>query len=187
MKYLYLLLSACVFTACGLSSAHPKKPVKAKPAHVLPAFYKNAAAPGKAKTDTVYEGQTDAYATYYVIVADTGRNYDELKTKMFALHEATNLLIDTMGRSYNKAKDLIALPDDDEDDIVAGDYYPRRYVSSTLSLEYLTTYIEDANPKTIALIAGIYETKASAESALKAMGHVEAHTLKARIYEGCLH
>ncbi|HEY9197193.1 MAG TPA: hypothetical protein VIM77_13040 [Mucilaginibacter sp.] len=43
------------------------------------------------------------------------------------------------------------------------------------------------NSKTIALITGIYETLASAGSALKAMGHVDAHMLKARIYEGCLH
>ena len=55
-----------------------------------------------------------------------------------------------MERTYDKAKNLIALPDNHEDEIYAGDYLPRRYPSSTLSLEYLQFYQEAASEKSIA-------------------------------------
>lgn len=129
------------------------------------------------------------YATYFVVVADTGSNYYFLYKKMFDLNRQLNRSIDTMGRSYNKVKNLIALPDNDEDEIYAGDYFPRRFPSDNLSLEYVSFYQEQAGDKTIALVTGIYETEKSADSALTILKKTEkkAFKIKADIYVGCMH
>lgn len=108
----------------------------------------------------------DQVETYYVIIADTGFIYHSLRDKMFRLHQQVGNPIDKMRRSYNEAKNLIALSDDDEDDIYRGDYFPRRFASNALSLEYLRFYEETSLEKSIALVAGIYETKDSSDSAL---------------------
>ncbi len=187
MKNLFLLFIVAIYTSCNSSPAKTKVAAKVKSIPVLPASYKAQNSLKQAATDTAINEQEDAYADYFIIVTDTGRNYEDLKRKMIALHKATNIGIDTLGRSYNKTKDLIALPDNDEDEIYAGDYYPRRAVSSTLSLEYLDIYTNNAGPKTIAVVAGIYESKQSADSTLNTMGNIAAHVLKAHIYVGCLH
>jgi len=83
-----------------------------------------------------------------------------------------------MGRFYNKKKNLIALPDNDEDEIYAGDYFPRRFPSDNLSLEYLNFYQRQAAEKTIALVTGIYETEKSADSALTVLHKPEKKVFK---------
>jgi hypothetical protein len=125
----------------------------------------------------------------YVVVADTGKNYYRHNDEMKKLSRINNKPIDSMGRYYNKAKNLIALPDTSSDEIYAGEYYPRRYASESLSLEYLNIYKDDSAEKTIALITGIYEKKSSADSALRSLTAVKgkAFTLAAPIYMGCMH
>ncbi|MCU7548583.1 hypothetical protein OCK74_05615 [Chitinophagaceae bacterium LB-8] len=132
------------------------------------------------------EGETE---TCYVVIADTGTHYYSLRDKMLALHDTLRQAIDTMHRTYNVTKDLIALPEDDEDDLYAGDYYPRRFPSQELSLEYLNFYLEQAREKSIALVTGIYETKNSADSALDILRKVspKAFVVKSDIYMGCIH
>ena len=128
-------------------------------------------------------------ATYFVVVADTSNDYYFLHKKMFTLNRQLNIPIDTMGRFYNKTKNLIALPDNDEDEIYAGDYFPRRFPSDNLSLEYLDFYQRQAGEKTIALVTGIYETEKSADSALTVLHKIEKKVfkIKADIYVGCMH
>jgi hypothetical protein len=94
-----------------------------------------------------------------------------------------------MGRFYNKTKNLIALPDKDEDEIYAGDYFPRRFPSDNLSLEYLNFYQEQSGEKTIALVTGIYETERSADSALTVLRKTadKVFKIKAYIYVGCVY
>ncbi|MFC0515803.1 hypothetical protein ACFFGT_16395 [Mucilaginibacter angelicae] len=190
MKVSHLLLIACLLAAC---KPKPVKVIadssKVEKVKVLPASYKvaNTITPTKTDTSDIAE-QLDAYAGYYIVVADTGLNYYSLRDKMFELNRTTGIVIDTMERGYNKAKDLIALSDKDEDEIYAGAYYPRRFPSKTLSLEYLDTYQFNTSPKTIALITGIYENKASADSALQAIDKIKtAFVFKGRVYVGCMH
>ncbi|SDE42801.1 hypothetical protein SAMN05216464_106100 [Mucilaginibacter pineti] len=171
-------------------SCKPKpvsKTIDKQSARVLSASYrtKSAAKPYVDAGDI--DEQKDDYADYYVVVADTGEKYNVLRDKMLDLHQSLNVPIDTMGRTYNKVKDLIALPDNDEDEIFAGDYFQRRNISNTLSLEYLQPYLSSSKNKTIALVAGIYETKMSADSVLKSIAIPNAFTIKAHIYQGCLH
>lgn len=128
-------------------------------------------------------------ATYFVVVADTGRDYGLLHHKMLDLNKRLHISIDTLNRSYNPAKELIALPDNDADEIYAGDYFPRRFPGHFLSLEYLDFYQLAAGDKTMALVTGIYETKKSADSVLTLVQKAakKAFTLKADIYVGCMH
>ncbi len=128
-------------------------------------------------------------ATYFVVVADTGLDYPMLHKKMIDLNTNFNIPIDTMGRHYNTTKNLIALPEDDADELYAGDYFPRRFPSANLSLEYLNVYKSEAGEKTIALVTGIYESVRSADSALVILQKTEkkAFKLKADLYIGCMH
>ncbi len=126
---------------------------------------------------------------FYIVTADTHQNYFFLDRKMLEMAGRLNLPIDTMGRYYNPEKNKIILPETDEDDVWAGDYYPRRFPSDFLSLEHLSYYQLSANPKTIALIAGIFETEQRADSAvsfLKKQGE-SAFSFRAKLFTGCLH
>jgi hypothetical protein len=46
---------------------------------------------------------------------------------MLDLSEELKTKIDTMERGFNKTKNLIYLPENDEDKLYAGAYLPRRY------------------------------------------------------------
>ncbi len=190
MKTAYLLLLICIIASCKPQPAKTNGGVKVKPVKILPASYKRTQAlQANAAADTSKaDEQADAYADYYIVVADTGLSYNALRGKMFDLNKSLNIPIDTMNRGYNKTKDLIALSDKDEDEMYAGEYYPRRSVSDFLSLEYLNQYKSNAKEKTIALVRGIYETKTSADSALLAMGQSKtAFVFKAKVFVGCMH
>lgn len=148
-------------------------------------------------TDSVTDSETDDFfdeeysdmATYYVVIADTGLNYNFLFEKLGALSKNTTISIDLMGRNYDKKKNLIALPEDDEDEIYAGDYFPRRFPSEFLSLEYLDFYQDNAGEKTIALVAGIFEEEKDAKNLLSRLKKFEskAFQLKSEMYIGCMH
>ena len=148
-------------------------------------------------SDTSYEvtlqvsedAGADAMQTYYVVIADTGLHYDDLRQQMVGYQQTLSQQIDTMDRTYDKTKDLIALPAGHDDEIYAGEYYPRRFPSSTLSLEYLNFYQQKASEKSIALVTGIYERQESADSALSVLEKVNpaAFVIKSNIYIGCMH
>ncbi len=147
----------------------------------------------EAKAQTAYEEtaiSTEAdYATCFIVVADTNIDYYSLHEKMTELSLLFNSSIDTLGRFYDETKNLIILPEDDEDEMYAGAYYPRRFPSESLSLEYLRFYKKDARAETIALVTGIYENERSADSALAVLSRVERNVFKvqARLYAGCIH
>lgn len=128
-------------------------------------------------------------AILYFTIADTDKNYYALRNEMYVLHTSLGWTIDTMGRYYNAKKDLIAVPDNDEDEMYRGEYYPRRYPGENMSLEYCITYIPASTEKNIALVAGIYESQKSADSLLTLLKpHApRAFVVKANVFEGCMH
>jgi len=129
------------------------------------------------------------YADRYIVVADTGFSYQPLQAKLLQLKAATHLEVDSMGRYYNPQKHRIVLPDDDEDEIYAGEYYPRRDQGEYLSLEYLYVYSRYTEDSMMALITGIYPDEAAAKAALPAIKAQvpTAFTMKASVYTGCMH
>lgn len=140
------------------------------------------------ETPSVLDDESE-YATFYVVIADTGTSYYPLQKEMYRLSQLKGWDIDTMFRTYYPDKDLIALPEDDEDEIYAGDYYPRRFPSETLSLEYLLMYEDNVSEKSIALVRGIYEEQKQAEAATKILKKdaPKAYWVAAKIYTGCMH
>ncbi|MBL1278798.1 MAG: hypothetical protein COA33_000875 [Fluviicola sp.] len=132
----------------------------------------------------------EQYMDAYIVIADTSQNYFELRQQMLALSKKLSAKIDTMGRGFNEEKNLICLPEDDEDEIYAGEYYLRRYPSEALSLEYFTYYSdEETNEKTIALFTIITEDKKEAEKNLIEVSKYSenAFIIKSRLYMGCMH
>jgi len=133
----------------------------------------------------------EQYMNAYIVVSDTSQNYFELRQKMFDLNEKLKTEIDTMGRGFNKKKNLICLPENDKDEIYAGDYFPRRYPSETLSLEYLIYYTNGKKPTegTIALVTIITDNKEKAEKKLAEVKRYSdsAFIINSKIYMGCMH
>lgn len=132
----------------------------------------------------------EPYADYFIVIADTGKAYLPLYEKMNFLSTAIPLKVDMMDRSYNKEKDLIALPEKyEKDDIYAGEYFPRREQSEFLSLEYMSYYDQTADAKKIALVAGIYAYEDEAESLLIKLQEKEPKSfiILGKVYVGCMH
>lgn len=142
------------------------------------------------KKDTaLHQDVNDAdFANYYIIVVDTNSNYYSIKDYMIKLSKLTKMEIDSMGRTYVKSKNLIALTETD-DEIYQNQYAPRRFPSQFLSIEYLDYYKENDAEKTMAVVAGIYETLHEADSATKQLQHFnkEVYSIKSRVFIGCMH
>jgi hypothetical protein len=189
MKLSLYITLIVFFTACGSTSTDKStaEPIVNKQDTI--AFTSTHSADSSAENNQPEDTTDYNYATYFVIVADTSPNYYLLHKKMFNLALQLSLPIDTMGRYYNKTKNIIALPDDDEDEIYAGGYFPRRFPSQHLSLEYLHLYQKIAGENTMALVTGIYETETSADSALTLLKQKEKNgfKVKANMYVGCMH
>lgn len=183
-RHIYIILTVFL-TACGTTADKNEVEIDSAKIDSSTSLQTNVTADNNVADDTTdYD-----YATYFIVVADTSTDYYLLHKKMFNLSRQLNIPIDTMGRFYNTIKNLIALPDNDEDEIYAGDYFPRRFPSDNLSLEYLNFYQRQASEKTIALVTGIYETEKSADSALTVLHKTEKKVfkIKADIYVGCMH
>ena len=184
-RHIYIILTVFL-TACGTTSADKNQAdVDSTKIDKTTSLQTNVGTYNSVEQDTTDNNN----ATYFVVVADTSSDYSTLHQKMFDLNSKLKIPIDTMGRFYNKTKNLIALPDNDKDEIYAGDYFPRRFPSDNLSLEYLNFYQKQACKKTIALVTGIYETEKSADSALTVLHRTEKKVfkIKADIYVGCMH
>lgn len=184
MNKVWMLLSLVILITC-----HSDKPINAKVGTTRKVMYdvnKKNAETKDASTDNEIAEQT---SPFYVVVADTSLNYDVLHQKMFAINKILNIEIDTLGRFYNRKKNLIQLPDNDPDEIYAGDYFLRRGEGKSLSIEYLNAYKKSSNEKMMALLSGIYEKKSSADSALAILKEtsVNSFVFKADIYMGCIH
>jgi hypothetical protein len=143
------------------------------------------------KTNTYDDIETTSfdYAIHYLVIADTGSNYYMLHKKMLEISKNYHLKIDTMGRYFNEKKARIVCPDDDEDEIYAGEYFPRRDEEVYLSLEHLDFYLNSSDRKTMALVTAIYENEKSADSLLTILQKTQKKSfkLKSNMYIGCMH
>jgi|GEM_PF-462812 len=181
----FLVLALSIFSACTNSVAKEKiAPTKKKTATTKVADSSKIAVQNIEQNDSA----TSENQTFFIVIADTNINYPTLQTEMYALSNVSKLSVDTMERYFNVKKNLIVLPDNYDDDIYSGDYYPRRFPSTTLSLEYLSLY-KESSEKMIALVAGIYEEQKSADSALATIKGFakQGFVAKSNMYVGCLH
>jgi hypothetical protein len=181
-----IIFSTVLLTACSGTTADRKTATSASDNSDTPAIWQNITT-----SDSSEAADTTDYdnATFFVVIADSSLDYWILRKKMSDLNREFKIPIDTLGRLYNKTKNLIALPDDDEDELYAGEYFPRRFPSENLSLEYLKIYKQDASENAIALVTGIYQSENSADSALTVLKDAEKKIfkVKADIFVGCMH
>jgi len=137
----------------------------------------------------VEESLPDQVARYYVVIADTNLSYWAVHTTLIAFQKNSGQAIDTMGRYFNENANLLMLPENDEDEIYRGEYYPRRHPSTTLSIEYLETYNENCRSQTFACVVGIYENVHDAAKVVKQWKstYPVIYSQEADIYVGCMH
>lgn len=187
-KYFSILCLSILFAACAQQPEAVSVTTLADTAIVnLDTAVAKIEAEQVAKQDSVKED--GEFATYFIVIADTSKDYYFLDKELFALNKKLNLKIDTMERLYNKKKNLIALPENNADEIYAGTYYPRRHPSEHLSLEYLNYYNETSPEKTIALVAGIFGNKEEGDKVVSSIKSLmpNAYVLKAKVFIGCMH
>ena len=94
-----------------------------------------------------------------------------------------------MNRYYNKRSGKLILSETDEDELYRGEYFPRRYPSATLSIEYLNAYFPEAPENVFVMVAGIYGNKSEANAAVKRWKSTfpKIRTQPAQVYIGCMH
>lgn len=143
---------------------------------------------------------SDLELNYIVSVAE-GYNYDSLKIIALQTSDKLGFKFDTMGRYYHPEKGIV-LPDDDEDEVWAGQYYFRRFGSNLVSIEMSYAYTDTSISKNEATLekhrqdkakmfvfAMMYQEKKSADS-LANIIKVDYPFIKvfpAQIYMGCMH
>lgn len=181
-NYLLLFLFASILLSCTNNSAPESIASKIESSSI-----------DDIKHNLDFVGDIDSsdweWGIYYVIVSDTSEDYQSLRSKMLKISEESKIKIDSLDRSFDKSKGRLVLPDNHEDEIYAGEYYPRRYDSDFLSIEYLNFYTERAGENTMAVIAGIYEDKSQADSAFLSIRQVDnkALLMRSKMYIGCMH
>jgi hypothetical protein len=129
------------------------------------------------------------YDTFFVVVVDSSYSYYTLRDDMLKLSINSAITIDTMNRTFDVQKHKIVLPENATDDIYAGDYYPRRFPSISLSIEPLNMYDSVASQNTFAIVAGIFTNKQSADSLISVHASIfpKSVVIKSVMYVGCLH
>ncbi len=140
-------------------------------------------------TDSLSEEEAVDYAWYHIVIVDTSSRYDELMKELRTIEKNNGLEVDLMGRYFDKKKQAIILPEDDEDELYAGNYFPRRFPGNTLSIEYLDTYVPEQGDKTMALVATIATKRREADSLVRALkpDHPRTHSIRSKVFIGCLH
>lgn len=142
-------------------------------------------------TNTNVDGelQFNEYQMYYAVLADTGRDYASLHNTMFRIAKELNHPIDTMERYFNESTKELKLTEDSDDDMYAGYYFPRRFEGNFLSIEYLYLYDNKANTNTMAVVAGSFLSRNSADSLCRKLKPITPKSIVVMFweYDGCLH
>lgn len=185
---LIILLSAGLISSCNNKSNDPGQVTVQEEIKDSAAALEEYAHDHMEDKDSSAENDSEI-ETLYLVIADTGRNYFELLDNMLALKSEFGMTIDSMDRYYDRKKNKIILPANHEDELYAGQYFPRRFPSTCLSVEYLETYKPGSDKNTMAVVAGIFEKEKSADSSLNAIRKTDkdAFKLKAEIFLGCAH
>lgn len=129
------------------------------------------------------------YMNAYIVLADTSDNFYYLEDKMQKLKKALHQKIDMFGREYNEEKQTICWPESgDKDDVIAGEYLPRRFFDKTLSIEYLGAYMSSKG-NTMVIVTYITEDKKKAEKHLQKLKKhsPQAFIINTMLYMGCYH
>jgi len=133
--------------------------------------------------------------TFYLVQVATGQNFDSLQT--IATKAATLLRskVDMMKRIYEPGKGIV-LPENCDDDINNGVYYPRCPIGDQnfVSIEMKYNFDKpkkwaDRDTLGMVVIANIFTTKAQSDSVVRILKNKlkTAKTLQLDLYMGCMH
>lgn len=181
---------AFLWILLAVSACHPPS---SPPDAGTPVLDSGNAVPG-AKVDTTALVDTfsieDQYADLFVTIADTGKDFEALtKTMRFLTETVGAVEMEGPINPYDPERDSLMVPVDSGDEIWSGAYMLRRTVDPSMTVEYLDAYDTAAPPGTMAVVTGIWETRALADSVLAA--HREqapvSRVIAARLYQGCMH
>ena len=178
--WLFLLL--LIIASCGQPAPANESPQQLKPLADTVVLTK----------DTVPDetSEEDLWEECYLVAADTGTDYYALRGMLEEIRELTGQGIDTFGRYYNAEKDSLILPEDDEDEMWAGAYFPRREMTPAGSIEYLDAYRRrDTSTRMLVAVAGLFADKSGADSTLALIRkkYQGAWVMKTELYMGCMH
>jgi hypothetical protein len=182
MRFFAAFISILFLSACSNTS------VKQTP-HKIDSNCALLPNPALEKLDSLVDVGHDEMQEVWVIVGDTSQNYNVLDAEMYLWAAQLNWGIDTMERYYDINKNALVVSEKSEDEMYRGEYFPRRFGTETLSIEYLSTYSQYTRAKTFALVFGIYESEAEAKKALNKSIKVSQHAfiLPCNLYMGCMH
>lgn len=136
-------------------------------------------------------------ATFYVVTVAEGFNYDSLKTICLQTAKFLDSKVDLMGRVYRENKGII-LPDNCDDIIYCGNYYPRRPLGEQnfVSIEMKSLFSDTSEHSMsdtlkMVVVANMFfeDSKQQADSVTKKL-HAKFPTVKTvrtEQYLGCMH
>jgi hypothetical protein len=142
-------------------------------------------------TRTSTYAQDSQWLTQYIVVAEESNVYKTLRSSAIKLSQQVSIPYSDQDQKWSVKKGLY-LREDSDDDIWAGQYFPRRYEDSLITLEMRDYYL-DSMPtkptKTMVVLAGIFDTKQEADFRLKLIKRYRplAYVRKSKLYMGCIH
>lgn len=141
------------------------------------------------RLEFMQDGFSNSEEDYFLLIADTARNYSLIRTSASKLFSLCNIEFDSLGRVYDAQIDSVIIPRNAEDEIYSGQYVHRRFPSNSSSIEYLSAYQTHSSHNTFALVAGIFDDfkKATDAALLITSDFPKLYILKTRIYTGCMH
>lgn len=130
----------------------------------------------------------DMMQDYFIVVADTSRNYYYLRNTMYDVSKKSGLIFDSLGRIFDPKRGII-VPYDSDDEMYAGEYFPRRFEGSELSIEYYNSYVQQSHKSNMVLVAGQYTEEYAAQKQLRKIKQFcpNAYIIPAKLYNGCMH
>ncbi|MBX9853796.1 MAG: hypothetical protein K2X86_18785 [Cytophagaceae bacterium] len=137
--------------------------------------------------------EMDEMQLYHFIAVAEGLDYDSLNALAAKVADKLKTKKDYINRIYKEGKGIIVSMDD-EDEIYRGEYYPRRFQDTTVSIEMKYAFSDSTekiigNDLRMVLVAGMYEKK---EDALKILDKLKKDFPRARVisnefFVGCMH
>ena len=141
------------------------------------------------ETESVEENSD--IATFYVVQVAEGNDFKILNEISGQAASLLDSKVDMLERIYMQDKGII-IPEDSDDDIYRGEYYPRRPSDDQnfLSIEMAYAYkINEKDTLKMIVLANIFETKAQSDSVVKLLQSKfkDAKTVKSELFMGCMH
>jgi hypothetical protein len=180
--YILLFLVSCSQKPASIKSNKRDSLVLASMPIVVDTTSKNDIVEGVPESET---------ATYYIVEVAAGYDFDSLKN--ISLNAATILgaRFDMLARIYKPGKGII-VPENDEDEMYRGEYYPRRPTEDENFVSIEMSYVfsdQQADTLKMVALAGMYPLKSQADSVVSILKDKisTTQTVKREVYMGCMH